>query len=157
VQRGDDVALSITMCLPLGVLLSLLCMAGALHINECSPWKDGREICIDAWLYQDGTIAAQITNKSTQYFWGCKGGVVLIGSDESGYALWQVRLDGRTAGGFFDPFCQSFQRLATTATVNGDAARKTTSVRVLYDFTELSLRRRYPEVGPCLPQVFIQD
>jgi hypothetical protein len=105
-----------------------------LTVNDCSQWSDGNQICVRAKLYRDGTLAGEITTQSDNALHGCRGGAMAVGSDETGKALWNVKLQGKTACSLSDTSCSSFQRQEVIAHVDAGGAKQTCRVHLFYNF-----------------------
>jgi hypothetical protein len=105
-----------------------------LSVNDCSQWSDENQICVRANLYRDGTFASEVTTESDSFLHGCRGGVVAVGSDDAGKALWTAKLQGKTACGLGDMSCASFQRHEVMAHVDAEAAKHTSRIHLFYNF-----------------------
>ena len=135
------------------LLSTILCVfaatrtvSGQIAINECSSWRDGRQMCVQASISQDGVITSEVTTQSKNLASGCTGGAVAVGSDEAGNALWTTELQGKASCSASDRFCPSFQKHSDMVQVNVKAAQHTTRIHLFYAFDEESLHERLREV-----------
>jgi len=114
--------------------------AEVLNVNHCSGWMDDKQICVRGTLFSDGTFTTEVNTESDNFFHGCRGGAVAVGSDEGDRAVWTAALPGKTACGAGDPFCPSQRRAQVTVHVDAEAAKKTTGIHFFYHFDEISFR-----------------
>jgi hypothetical protein len=124
----------------LNMLFTIICIfvasvaAHVLSVNDCSQWNDGSQICVRANLYRDGTLASEITTESDSFLHGCRGGAMVVGSDDAGKALWTTKLQGKAACSLGDTSCASFQRHEIVAHVDTEAAKHTSRIHLFYNF-----------------------
>jgi len=111
-------------------------------VNDCSQWSDENQICVRANLYCDSTLASEVTTESDSFLHGCRGGVVAVGSDDAGKALWTTKLQGKAACGLNDGSCVSFQRHEVMAHVDTEAAKHTSRIHLFYNFDGNICERR---------------
>jgi hypothetical protein len=122
-------------------------VSGQITITDCSNWREGRQICVQATVSRDGSITSEVTTQSKNLALGCRGGAVAVGSDEAGNALWTAALKGKPSCSASDPFCPNFEKHNEVVQVNAKAAQSTSRIHLFYDFDEGDLHDRLREVG----------
>lgn len=128
------------------VLLLTAAHAAELAFNECTGWKDGRQICCSGVMYRDGTVSTEITTHSKHFLHGCRGGAIAIGSDSNGQATWIAKFEGKTAGSVSDVFTSSLQRTSSVVHVKATSAVATVKVNLTFGWDRGDLKKRFDQV-----------
>jgi hypothetical protein len=115
------------------------------------PWANGRQMSVKATLFRNGTLVSEVTTHSKNLLYGCRGYVLIVGSDEAGRRIWHTELRGKTAGSVGDPFCSSLQKVAIiTTNIDTQMACRTCRMDVYYTFDELPFPERFHHVSVLL-------